>query len=440
MQQIEETRSMRTVSDVDTKAKELMQGGAKDIESAKYGLGKVGKTLVDVGSAAASLAGDIALAASTGISALAPMALRSFGGAAYQAEQAGATVGQQLLYGTASAATSLLVEKISNVGGALTKAYGKGILDKALANAASRIPARMLKAGLGEGFEEILEAILDPLWQRLIYDKTASLDAQEILYQGLIGAILGWLAGGIGNVDTSDPKAAAEQLNKFADALAAESAVLNPDTATAEQVEAQKKSLLEIMQSQWQPQQSSLLDTMRLTYQTGTMNPLLRQSRAEWQGIPKPAASTTTQGPIFKNVPGQAAQQPLASPQEAPQAAQPTPSPIQTQETPAATQAKQGGIVFAPGTPGAAITAQKDTGATQRDNGVSPAAAGSHDSMVTPVNNQNIATIEGEVKGFVDEKLGTKEGLSAKEFVAEISSRYEKNPNPEYMADRKSVV
>jgi hypothetical protein len=58
--------------------------------------------------------------------------------------------------------------------------------------------------------------------------------------------------------------------------------------------------------------------------------------------------------------------------------------------------------------------------------------------MVTPVNNQNIATIESEVKGFVDEKIGTKEGLSAKEFVAEISSRYEKNPNPEIYGGYKT--
>ena len=168
--------------------------------------------------------------------------LRAFGGAAYQAEQAGATVGQQLLYGTASAATSLLVEKISNVGGLLSKAYGKGILDKALANAASRIPARMLKAGLGEGFEEILEAILDPIWQRLIYDKTASLNAQEILYQGLIGAILGFLAGSARNVDTRNPQTAARQLNEIAEALPAEirPAPLEAQAATVEQVEAKK--------------------------------------------------------------------------------------------------------------------------------------------------------------------------------------------------------
>jgi hypothetical protein len=242
MQQIENVRNWRTVSDVDTKAKELLQGGAKDIESAKYGLGKVGKTLVDVGSGAASLAGDIAIAAATGGSAMLPMALRSFGGAAYQAEQKGATVGQQLLYGTASAVTSFFVEKLSNVGGALSKAYGNGILDKALAAAAAKLPVRMLAAGLGEGFEESLEATLDPIWQRLIYDKTASLDAQEILYQGLVGAIIGSLAGSARNVDTRNPQTAARQLNEIAEALPAEirPAPLEAQTATVKQVEAKK--------------------------------------------------------------------------------------------------------------------------------------------------------------------------------------------------------
>lgn len=192
-------------------ADKLMSSGSIDTERAKEGAGALGRLAVDVGTGGLQLLGDLGIAAATGGSSIIPMAVRSFGSGAKQAEQEGATKGEQFAYGGLSATTSALVGKLSNVGSVLTKAYGKGALDgvmqkglsgainKAIKNGvvSDRI-ATALTAGLGEGLEESIESILDPLYKKIAYDPDAEWNAEDILYDGLVGAIIGTLAGGVG--------------------------------------------------------------------------------------------------------------------------------------------------------------------------------------------------------------------------------------------------
>lgn len=203
---------------LDKTADALDKYAESNFTRAKEGASKAGKLAVDVGAGAVQLAGDIGIAAATGGSALIPMAVRSFGGAAQEAENAGAGLGKQIAYGGLSAATSLLTEKLSNVGSVLSKTYGKGVLDDTLKKATSSAISKLIKngvisdkvatmivAGAGEGLEEMLESALSPIYKRLTYDKNAKWDAEEVLYNGLVGAILGGAAGGIGgtNVNTA---------------------------------------------------------------------------------------------------------------------------------------------------------------------------------------------------------------------------------------------
>lgn len=195
----------------------LMGKSEKNISKAKEGLGGAGKVAVDVGVGATQLAGDIGLAAATGGSSLIPMAVRSFGGSAYEAEKSGASLGQQIAYGGLSAATSLLVEKISNAGKILGKAYGKGATDDVLEKGLNKAIGKLIKndavssristalaAGAGEGVEEMIESTLSPIYQKITYNPDAKYDADtvaDILYDGLIGAIIGGLAGGLGGAN-----------------------------------------------------------------------------------------------------------------------------------------------------------------------------------------------------------------------------------------------
>ena len=183
----------------------LGESGARDTQTAKRGLGAFGSAAIDVGTAGAQMLGDMALGGTPA------MLMRGIGGGAKEARQSGASHMQQANYGMLSGAASVLTEKISNVAKPLGKAFGKGAADdliqkgidkavKKLAGSAAGEKALQTIAkhganALGEGFEESLEAALDPLLKRATYDSGAQWDLGEIIYNGIIGAGTGLVAG-----------------------------------------------------------------------------------------------------------------------------------------------------------------------------------------------------------------------------------------------------
>jgi hypothetical protein len=183
-------------------ADNLSQSAAVDIERAKTDLGFGGQALIDLGVAGGQLAGDISLGVLTGGGALIPMAVRSFGGSAQQARQEGASLGQQVAYGAGSAAMSVGLEKLSNFAKPLSKAFGAGFADEFITKLGGKLAAtaagRTVLSALGEGFEEGLETLLDPVLQRVTYDKDAKITADTLAeagYNALIGGALGGLLG-----------------------------------------------------------------------------------------------------------------------------------------------------------------------------------------------------------------------------------------------------
>lgn len=160
------------------------------------------RLLYDAGIAGAQMLGDMA----TGIAPVS-MAVRSFGSGAKQARDAGATHTQQLLYGGASAAVELLTEKLF---GGVAGIYGKGAADEAVSNAAKKLAkspsgqawVRSL-TGMGlEGAEEVISGAVNPALQttyngKSIGENYRELDTAELLYEGVIGALLGGLGGGV---------------------------------------------------------------------------------------------------------------------------------------------------------------------------------------------------------------------------------------------------
>lgn len=185
----------------------LSASAEKDIAQAKEGLGKTGQFAVDLGVAGTQMAGDALLAAVTGGSALPFVAARSAGAAAQEAEKSGASFGRQLAYAVGSGALSAATEKLSNVAAPFRKMFGVGVLDQAMEKAAGKLgqtaAGKIALSALGEGGEEIAEDVLQPLLQRITYDKTALSQYQDpeylanTLYDGLIGAVMGGLGGGV---------------------------------------------------------------------------------------------------------------------------------------------------------------------------------------------------------------------------------------------------
>lgn len=196
----------RTAGAIYKAADRLADSGAKDINKAKSGLGKVGQLAVDAGVAGTQTAEDIALSPFTFGTALFPMAIRSMGSGAQEARRQGATHEQQVNYGFASGALSVATEKIGNAAAPFKKMFGKGFLDdviertmQGLNNSAT---GKIALSFLEEGGEEAIEDLIQPALQMIYNGKTlggsySELEASEILNDFLVGGILGGLGGGV---------------------------------------------------------------------------------------------------------------------------------------------------------------------------------------------------------------------------------------------------
>ena len=187
-------------------ADKMADSGARNIEKAKSGLGKVGQLAVDVGVAGAQMGADAAASALTGGVALIPMFIRGAGSSAQEARRQGATHEQQVRYGTLSGALSVATEKIGNAATPFKKMFGKGFLDnviersvKGLNNSAA---GKLVLSFLEEGGEEVLEDLVQPALQTIYNGRTvggsySELEAAEVLNDFLVGGILGGLGGGV---------------------------------------------------------------------------------------------------------------------------------------------------------------------------------------------------------------------------------------------------
>lgn len=209
--QAQEQRTLESAQDFYDTADKLSESAERDIAEAKEGLGEGGKFIVDAGVAGTQLAGDIGLGLLTGGSALVPMAIRGFGSGAQEARQSGATFGQQMAYGLGSAALSAATEKISNVAAPFQRAFGAGVADnlagklvqrfgentavKTLSRLAQTPVGRLAASALGEGSEEFVEAVFQPVLQRATFNPDAFFDMSDALYQAAVGAALGGLGG-----------------------------------------------------------------------------------------------------------------------------------------------------------------------------------------------------------------------------------------------------
>lgn len=196
--------------------------GEQDIARVKNGRSAATQFLVDLGVGGIQLAGDMALGAINPALATAALATRTFGGGAHEAREAGADDFDVVLTGIASAGKEVILNKLL---GGLGKVYGKsklaGVADKVWDKIAKNPKvAGVLKAVFNtEGAEEMLSGLIDPAIRAIYSDKGlgeySELELSELLYQGLVGQVLGAGATGVevatnlatnGNLDTQMPK------------------------------------------------------------------------------------------------------------------------------------------------------------------------------------------------------------------------------------------
>lgn len=195
----------------------LQESGEKDIEDLKKNSGTAGKWGIDLAAGAAELGLDVGLTRGRGT--MAAMYNRAYGSAKKTAIDEGATEKQAKLYGQVIGGIEAGTEKISSVAAPLRKLYGKGatdeltdrVIDKIVSKTTSKAGkniayhgAKTVASAIGEGLEEMVSEGLDPVVANTIYanavGKPHSTSAKDVLYAGSIGAALGGVLGGGGQV------------------------------------------------------------------------------------------------------------------------------------------------------------------------------------------------------------------------------------------------
>lgn len=198
----QKARTMEAANAAFAASDRLKASADKDVAAAKEGSGKVGQFLVDLGYTGTQLLADTAANAIAPGAGMVSMASRVYGDASAEARREGKTAGQQALSGLKGATIEVLTEKLF---GGLAKAYGAGtadelvekVADKLTKTEAGRRAAVWLINSGGEGLEEVVSDVLNPLADRALGldDGTGAIfttdDAAQMAYDFLLGGTMG---------------------------------------------------------------------------------------------------------------------------------------------------------------------------------------------------------------------------------------------------------
>lgn len=218
----QKARTMEAANDAFAASDRLKASADKDVAAAKEGSGKVGQFLVDLGYTGTQLLADTAANAIAPGAGMVSMASRVYGDASAEARREGKTAGQQVLSGLKGATIEVLTEKLF---GGLAKAYGTGTADVLVekmadkltrTDAGKRVATWLINSG-GEGIEEVVSDLLNPLADRALGldDGKSPIyttdDVAQMGYDFLLGTAMGAI-GGAGQLrDTKSSTPAAQE-------------------------------------------------------------------------------------------------------------------------------------------------------------------------------------------------------------------------------------
>lgn len=198
----QKARTMEAANAAFAASDRLKASADKDVAAAKEGGGKAGQFLVDLGYTGTQLLADLAANAIAPGAGMVSMASRVYGDASAEARREGKTAGQQALSGLKGATIEVLTEKLF---GGLAKAYGAGTADELVEKVADKLTKTeagqraavwLINSG-GEGIEEVVSDVLNPLADRALGldDGTGAIfttdDAAQMAYDFLLGGTMG---------------------------------------------------------------------------------------------------------------------------------------------------------------------------------------------------------------------------------------------------------
>ena len=206
------------INSIVERGQKLVEEGAMGVESAKAGRSAAGKFLVDLAVQATMMGGDMLLGLATG-GGMAPLIARAYGGSVNEAIADGADYNLASLYGAAAAATEAFTERMFD---GFAQVYGQGdstklvsyVSGKLAKTDAGRLAWQYIINGMGEGVEEVVSDLVNPLIKTIYNGKKLSqnykeLNIGDIAYDFIVGAALGYSGvaveaiGGTGMSDTA---------------------------------------------------------------------------------------------------------------------------------------------------------------------------------------------------------------------------------------------
>ena len=206
------------INSIVERGQKLVEEGAMGVESAKAGRSAAGKFLVDLAVQATMMGGDMLLGLATG-GGMAPLIARAYGGSVNEAIADGADYNMASLYGAAAAATEAFTERMFD---GFSQIYGQGdstklvsyVSGKLAKTDAGRLAWQYIINGMGEGVEEVVSDLVNPLTKTIYNGKKLSqnykdLNIGDIAYDFIVGAALGYSGvaveaiGGAGMSDTA---------------------------------------------------------------------------------------------------------------------------------------------------------------------------------------------------------------------------------------------
>ena len=195
----------------------LQKSGQKNIDKAKEGRSKAAQWGIDLGTAATEMGLDALLTRGRGT--MGAMYARSYGSAKQSALDEGASEEQARNYGRAIGGLEAATEKMFSVAKPLKSLFGKGVADDVTENLLNKVVSKAstqagknaayhggktLTAAITEGLEEMVSEGLDPVIANTIYanaiGKPHSTSAGDVLYAGSVGAAMGGILGGGGQI------------------------------------------------------------------------------------------------------------------------------------------------------------------------------------------------------------------------------------------------
>ena len=206
------------INSIVERGQKLVEEGAMGVESAKAGRSAAGKFLVDLAVQATMMGGDMLLGLASG-GGMAPLIARAYGGSVNEAIADGADYNMASLYGAAAAATEAFTERMFD---GFAQVYGQGdstklvsyVSGKLAKTDAGRLAWQYIINGMGEGVEEVVSDLVNPLIKTIYNGKKLSqnykdLNIGDIAYDFIVGAALGYSGvaveaiGGTGMSDTA---------------------------------------------------------------------------------------------------------------------------------------------------------------------------------------------------------------------------------------------